>query len=182
MASTFFTSDLHLFHHGILTYEEVRSYATVEEMHEAIIDNWNKEVRPSDTVVVTGDVCFGGNACWDGMVEIFKRLHGRKELVMGNHDEKIPLHILASCFSRVLGVKRFDRCVVTHIPVHPGQFERYTANIHGHLHSKRIHREDGSVDPRYINVCLEQWNMTPVEWSELEYQVKYLRKFGYDHT
>jgi calcineurin-like phosphoesterase family protein len=45
---------------------------------------------------------------------------------------------------------------MTHIPVHPSQFPRFRANIHGHLHHKVI------ADPRYINVSVERTGLRPV--------------------
>jgi calcineurin-like phosphoesterase family protein len=34
-------------------------------------------------------------------------------------------------------------------------------NVHGHIHARRIN------DPRYINVCVEQINYTPVSYDWL---------------
>jgi calcineurin-like phosphoesterase family protein len=34
-------------------------------------------------------------------------------------------------------------------------------NVHGHIHARRIN------DPRYINICVEQINYTPVSYDWL---------------
>ena len=52
-------------------------------------------------------------------------------------------------------------CILTHVPVHPSQFGRYKANIHGHLHSTKI------SDARYINVSAECIGLAPVSLNDL---------------
>lgn len=173
MPETFFTADLHLFHANILELEPVnRAFSSIDEMHQTIITNWNKDVRPSDTVFVLGDVMFH-----DRGLEILRQLNGTKKLVRGNHDEKFSNALFSECFSQVTCYRRIHHCLLSHIPVHPCQLsERFVANIHGHMHSKRVLTEGGNIDPRYINVSMEQWNMTPVAWSDIEPQVRILRE------
>ena len=48
-------------------------------------------------------------------------------------------------------------CILTHIPIHPDELNRYRKNIHGHLHSKSID------DSRYVCVSLEHTYMAPIE-------------------
>ena len=51
------TSDLHFNHENILKYEPVsRPFATVEEMNEVLIQNWNSKIKPEDIVYVLGDL------------------------------------------------------------------------------------------------------------------------------
>jgi calcineurin-like phosphoesterase family protein len=55
-----------------------------------------------------------------------------------------------------------EKAILTHCPIHPSQLEfRYSFNIHGHVHKNSID------DARYINVCAEMINYTPVEFSKL---------------
>jgi len=77
-----FTSDLHLGHNNINRLCN-RPYATIDEMNEAIISNWNTWVQPEDTVYVLGDMCMGRINASLGLV---KRLAGNIYLVPGNHD------------------------------------------------------------------------------------------------
>ena len=76
----FFTSDAHFYHFNVIKYCN-RPFATVEEMNEKLILNWNSAVSPEDTVYVLGDFSLAIRP-----VEIFtSRLNGTKYLVPGNH-------------------------------------------------------------------------------------------------
>ena len=78
----FVTSDLHFNHKNVCKYNN-RPYDNVEEMNENIIDNWNKQVNPQDTIYVLGDFCFSNN-----FDDILKRLKGEVILIHGNHDNR----------------------------------------------------------------------------------------------
>lgn len=92
-----FTADLHLGHHNIITYcarpfpvvngADIKGDAAkgdaVEAMNETLIDGWNEMVAPTDEVWVLGDFAMGGLA---EHLPLAGRLHGRKTLVPGNHD------------------------------------------------------------------------------------------------
>ena len=80
--SRFFTSDTHFGHRNIIKYSN-RPFDSVEQMNEALIDNWNDTVLPTDTVYHLGDVALGPWSEWDS---ILTRLNGYKVLVVGNHD------------------------------------------------------------------------------------------------
>lgn len=163
MSNIFVTSDLHLGHKNIITYCR-KQFETLEEHNETIIDNWNNMVGPKDTVLVLGDVVFGQHNDF-----YMERLKGYKRLIGGNHDQGI-LKRHAKYFDTIHGVYERSRCVLTHIPVHPSQFYRYRANIHGHLHDKQIYTTDSYrvfPDPRYVNVCLEHWDMKPVPFDTI---------------
>ncbi len=157
MSTTFFTSDSHFFHKNILVYEAVyRPFATLEEMHEVLIDNWNRVVGKYDKVYHLGDFAFG-----KGNVQIAGRLQGQKRLVMGNHDNYTPAEYL-QYFKSIHGVLFWNDCILTHVPVHESNLEhRSKYNLHGHTHSKII------ADPCYINVSVERWGLTPVSADEL---------------
>lgn len=163
MSNTFVISDTHFGHRGIVKFqsrlregESLRPWDDVSEMDEALIDNWNKAVRPKDLVYHLGDFCMN-----KGFIHIAQRLNGRKKLVMGNH-EHYKAETYLPFFEDVMGVKCMDGVVMTHIPVHESQKRRFPkANIHGHLHEFTLE------DPWYINVCVETRNYTPVSYDEL---------------
>lgn len=79
----FHSSDLHLGHKKILQYQPNRAFADVTEMDNAIIDNWNRVVRPSSTVIFHGDFAFASKR---RIREYRERLNGRIIFLMGNHD------------------------------------------------------------------------------------------------
>ncbi len=156
MSTVFFTADLHFGHESILRYvPEHRPFDTIEAHDEAIVDRWNSTVGARDTVYVLGDVVWN-----HGAADTLRLLNGTLRLVLGNHDNA-HVDVLSGWFRSVSGCKEYRRGILTHIPVHPGQFERYAFNIHGHLHAESIN------DPRYICVSLEQWGLRPVSIDEL---------------
>ena len=78
-----FTSDLHFWHKNICKYCD-RPYESLEEMHEAIIANWNSVVQDDDDVFLLGDMGFCSYAKLKALIT---RLKGRIHLIQGNHDE-----------------------------------------------------------------------------------------------
>ncbi len=79
----FFTADTHFGHENVIRFCN-RPFASVEEMNETIIRNWNERVTDKDTVYILGDMFF--HCRIDTVEEILKRLKGQKYLVVGNHD------------------------------------------------------------------------------------------------
>lgn len=153
---TFFIADTHFGHKSICKFEqEHRPFSCLEDMHEFMIRVWNDVVRPKDKVIHLGDFSFGEKG-----LEIAGRLNGLKYLVQGNHDT-LSTDKYLKYFHKVLGCMEYDNNILTHIPVHESQFCRYKANIHGHLHSRKLD------DARYINVSAEQIGLKPIAYGEL---------------
>lgn len=87
----YLTSDQHFNNYNILKYEATsRPFDSVAEMNEALIANWNKTVKPTDTVYVLGDFIMG---VAEKTAEILDRLNGTIKLVRGNHDSRTKLKI-----------------------------------------------------------------------------------------
>lgn len=147
----FVIGDTHFGHRNIIKFEKAhRNFETIEEHDEALVERWNAVVRKRDTVYHLGDVLFG--------IQSFRhlgRLNGIKKLVAGNHDV-YPTARYLEYFACVLGSVSLRKCILTHIPVHDGQFHRFELNIHGHLHSRQLE------DRRYVCVSAEHSNLTPV--------------------
>ena len=78
----YYTADLH-FHYAPLLSS--RPFATVAEMDETLIRNWNETVTESDTVYLVGDVGYN-----EGHVPLHAlgQLHGHKHLIRGNHESR----------------------------------------------------------------------------------------------
>ena len=156
MNRVFVIADTHFGHKKIIEFEAAnRPFATVEEHDAELVRRWNAAVRPKDTVWHLGDVLFGRDT-----FAVLGRLNGVKKLVMGNHD-RYPSRLYLEHFSQVVGAAEMRDCILTHVPVHPSQFGRYKANIHGHLHSTKID------DARYINVSAECIGLAPVPLDAL---------------
>lgn len=80
--TTWFTSDTHYYHKNIIKYSN-RPYKHVDEMNEALIENYNKRVQKGDTCYHLGDFGFADK---DKLHRVVQRLHGQKHLILGNHD------------------------------------------------------------------------------------------------
>lgn len=62
-------------------------FAGWQDYVERLADNWQKKIRPEDTVVIAGDVSWGMTL--EEALEDFRfieRLNGKKILLKGNHD------------------------------------------------------------------------------------------------
>lgn len=183
MANTFFISDTHFGHKNILTFttnegKRLRDFSSIEEMDEFIVTSWNKVVRPQDKVYHLGDVAMSHKH-----LPILARLNGEKILIKGNHDTgKIEQY--TPYFKDIRGSHQFDGKLLTHIPVHVSALNRWSHNIHGHLHSNVVMKELHSImdceaagliigsvlvpDTRYFNVSVERLSYVPISYDELQ--------------
>jgi calcineurin-like phosphoesterase family protein len=85
MSNLFFVSDTHFGHANIIKYSS-RPYADTQEMNAALIESWNKVVKPNDVVWHLGDFAFMQYAAF---TYVLKQLNGRINVVLGNHDQVI---------------------------------------------------------------------------------------------
>lgn len=186
--TTYYTSDMHYGHERIIELCN-RPFADLDEMHDAMIYNWNTLVRPTDVVVVLGDVAIGRRG-----LEQVRRLNGRKILVPGNHDSCWSYHKRwrreteryvdvgfsvvwngGYCHDWPLGQMRVN---LTHLPYqgdHTDRVERYaeqrlpddgTPLLCGHVHEAWKTHKTTSGTPM-INVGVDQWDFTPVSEDQL---------------
>jgi calcineurin-like phosphoesterase family protein len=169
MKNLFLISDTHFGHEAMLKFHsddagtKLRPFASVEEMDEFMVDNWNRTVSDQDHVYHLGDVCMTKRH-----IQIVKRLKGKKRLIMGNHDVYAVERYREAGFQKVMAYRVFGRCILSHVPIYHGGLSRFHLNIHGHLHSNVVQLADGSgPDPRYTSVCVEKINYTPVSFDAL---------------
>lgn len=174
-----FISDTHFAHENILKFEaEKRPFKSIEEHDEYLINGWNALIKPDDTLIHLGDVCFKSATKID---EIMPQLNGRKLLVRGNHDTQNAKKYL-EYFDDVLSVIEDKKrgIIYSHYPLHPQCLtHRYKFNVHGHTHSHIITESLSppfghcgvKPDRRYMNICVEHTALGPVHedyiYSEL---------------
>ena len=164
MSEVYFISDTHFSHRGIISFpatKPFRPFETIEEHDEELVKRWNATVNPKDIVFHLGDFCFGKRN-----IEIAGRLNGSKRLVMGNHDMYGAEEYL-KYFDRIFGCVEYKGMVLSHVPLHTGQLERWYMNVHGHLHTNFVLRDDGTRDNRYFNASCENINLTPIPLDEI---------------
>ena len=78
-----YIADLHFFHRNINARLDKRGFKDMEEMNQFMIQQWNSKVRPTDEVVVLGDLSFGNGTQTNWLL---KQLNGKIFLIEGNHD------------------------------------------------------------------------------------------------
>lgn len=78
-------SDTHWGHKNIIEYSK-RPFSSIEDMDEALIKNWNALVQPNDDVWHLGDFAF---MKYMQFTTVLRRLNGKINVVLGNHDKVI---------------------------------------------------------------------------------------------
>lgn len=87
MPKTYFVSDTHFGHKGVLkvAMTRPRPFSSIAEHDEALIRAWNAVVSPTDIVWHLGD--FAYKCTLDYAASVRARLNGRIHLIRGNHDK-----------------------------------------------------------------------------------------------
>lgn len=173
MSNTFLISDTHFGHGNILTFTKKDGtllrpgFVDIKDHDLELIKRWNYVVGPKDKVYHLGDVGFMN---FPYLKEIFDQLNGDKVLIKGNHDN-FKMSQYAQIFRDVRATHVLDKLVLSHVPVHPMCLDRWKGNVHGHLHEHLV-QESGrgfgcQDDERYMNVCVEHINYTPIPLEEV---------------
>lgn len=194
--STYYVADAHFGHKNVIGLSN-RPFNTVEEMNEALVENWNKRVKGNDRVYILGDLFYR----FDGYREILKRLKGKKYLILGNHDaswveeymvtkeeektqksDTLPhksyrfkdmKEDLGTCFedvSQILQITDGDvGCLLCHYPLLTYKHEKRLFMIHGHLHSDTSDPFFHHIaeNERILNAGVDINGFMPVTLSEL---------------
>jgi calcineurin-like phosphoesterase family protein len=149
-----FIADTHFSHGNIIKYAH-RPFATVKEMDNSLIANWNQCVDKDDQVFFLGDFGLGDV---EHLQAICAQLHGHKICIRGNHD-KTPTGMYRMGFDLVLesAYLKIGRHVVEliHVPSNPPP---HHFQLHGHVHDKRPNK----IVSNQLNLCVEVWNYKPV--------------------
>lgn len=182
MANLWFTSDTHFGHKNILKFcPETRLGDDVQEHDEILIQNWNKQVKPEDTVFMLGDCFFHRDPV--RVVNILRRLPGEKHLIYGNHDQVIRKNPnVQRQFVTIqeyleLHMSKRQMVVLFHYPMlewnkmHHGAY-----HLFGHVHgSMDNHPEvlpyrimDVGIDSRPGGVAPRDGKMTLWHWEQID--------------
>ena len=175
MSEIFFTSDTHFGHQPEFLWKP-RGFSSVEEMDEAIIENWNKVVKPNDIVYHLGDTMLNDNTAG---IECFKRLNGQIFLIYGNHDTDARKNLLFTELSgKMLGgwyayvIKHGKYSIyLSHYPTLTANydsgkhFSQNVINLHAHTHQKTNFLNP--TNPFMYHVGVDSHNCTPVHIDEI---------------
>jgi len=167
----FFTSDTHFHHVSILKYCN-RPFASVEEMNEKLIANWNSVVTSKDVVYHMGDFSWG-NA--EKIRSVFDRLNGQKHLVLGNHDDidshkKLKWNWVKTEYTLKVNDLRY---VLYHYPQRSWNYSVHGArHLFGHCH--------GTAKPwgYSFDVGTDCWDFTPVSIEVVEATIAKMQRMN----
>ena len=161
----YFIGDTHFWHSAIIEYCN-RPFKSAEEMNSGLIKKWNNTVRKNDVVYVVGDFALCGK---DKIIEIGKKLNGRKRLILGNHDGASLKTYQEAGFDFVYNhpILLEGKYIVSHIP------EEYNGdefvNIFAHVHDDEAYPD---VTKTSFCVSSERIGYTPIEFEEIKRRVR----------
>lgn len=170
----YFTSDTHFNHKAIIHYCN-RPFETVEEMNDRLIENWNKVVKPSDSVYHLGDFAL---YC-DDVESIRKKLNGKIHLIKGNHD-KTKIGKYFNWFGEQIRINYMKQDIIlNHYPLltYAGCYTK-TWNLFGHVHTCKISNGNPDITrmnfllPRQYDVGVDNNNYTPISFDEINEIIK----------
>lgn len=173
-----FTSDLHLCHDKEFLWGP-RGFKNQFEMNEAIIENWNKVVKPEDIVYDLGDLVLTD---LESAIPIINKLNGLHHWIIGNHDTKKKIDaIMEDCpkvweegYAYVLKEDKYS-FYLSHYPTLTANFDdkkfsRHVINLHGHTHQQTNWLQDDN--PFMYHVGMDSHNCTPVHIDEVITDIK----------
>lgn len=175
----YFTADTHYYHKAMLNFRP--QFRTVDEMNEALIENHNTLVRPTDTVFHLGDVSFGHAI---DTVSVLGQLNGRLVLIRGNHDKRLSDEVLAM-FSEVHDYLEIDvmrqsgskqRICMLHFAMRVWNRSHYGAyHLHGHSH--------GNLRPyhRSMDVGVDANSLAPISFARVDEKLGNIEPQEVDH-
>jgi calcineurin-like phosphoesterase family protein len=148
----YITSDLHFGHKNIVRgttnwrtqdgevpVDSTRDFQTIEQMNERLIDGINHFVGQDDTLIMLGDVSFGG---FDNIGIFLERLVCHNiHLILGNHDHHIDRNY-DFVQKRFLSVQHYletningQDFVLCHYPLQSWHgLNKGVIHLHGHVH------------------------------------------------
>lgn len=147
------TADHHFGHRNILAYDS-RPFHNVSEMDEVLISRWNQVVKTDDTVWHLGDFAL---ASFDYARSVLGRLHGRKHLILGNHDRS------ASRMAEMGFDEVYTEPVVLHRDVgiyQDGKIVTHPSYVVLSHHPMCIVLDEETS--QVLNACVNSWNYYPI--------------------
>lgn len=183
----FFTSDTHFSHENIIKYC-FRSFRTIDEMNQKLIENWNKIVGKNDIIFHLGDFIFTSGKRSQRQIEtekILQKLNGHKYLIIGNHDKE-PTYKATGWirYDNILEVhyQDYHPIILCHYPMivwNKSQYGSY--HFYGHCHGtlgthKDFHRGHNPVAKiisfrKMMDVGVDSWDYRPVSFDTIKLEL-----------
>lgn len=168
-----FTSDLHIGHKNISGPSQsswksgYRTFPTLEEHDNTLINTLNKYVQPTDTLYILGDITFKSR---EFLEDIFYRINCNNiHCLLGNHDSALSkIHAsfpstdteYPSIYSKVKSINHYLKLnlnnttlILFHYPIASWEnMYRNSIQLHGHSHNRftpKGRQLDVGVDSAY---------------------------------
>ena len=173
-SKVYFTSDTHFYHSNIIDFCK-RPFKNVEDMNEALIENWNRVVSQDDIVFHLGDFCLRGSHEW---TKILNRLNGKIYLILGNHDLKNIRQGYTSRFELTSMQMHIEvdkqKIYLNHCPLlcYGGAYGN-TWQLFGHVHTSKYNtgKDASRLDmlfPTQYDVGVDNNDFTPVSFAQVK--------------
>ena len=158
---------------------EPRGFSSIEEMNEAIVERWNKIVKPNDSVWVLGDLILCNNVTG---IQYLKRLNGQLYIIFGNHDTEVRKNLFFKELPNAHGgwyayqIKDGKwHFYLSHYPTLTSNYDekhvsQHLMNLHGHTHQQTNWLDP--TNPFMYHVGLDSHNCTPVSIEEIRADIK----------
>jgi len=178
----YITSDIHYGHKNICrgvtnwrTPEEevpinsTRDFSTIEQMNSAIVDRINSKVGQEDTLIMLGDIAFGG---FENIGIFLDRLVCKNiYLILGNHDHHIK-NDRGYIKERFISVRDYVELnidgvdfVLCHYPLASWHgLNKGVIHLHGHVH---LSAQNKWGNGKKLDVGLDGNNLYPYSITEI---------------
>lgn len=174
MSNIWFTSDLHMMHDKGFLFEP-RGFSNEKDMCEALVENWNKVVKPEDTVYDLGDMALTDV---QAAAKYIQKLNGKHMWIRGNHDTDNKIdYLMDYCWDKLYFIGWADvlkdgkfRFYMSHYPTLTAnyddkKFSQHVISLHGHTHQRTnwLHTDN----PFMYHVGVDSHNNAPVHIDEV---------------
>ena len=174
MSETWFTSDLHMMHNKGFLFEP-RGFSNERDMCEALVENWNKIVKPNDIVYDLGDIALSDV---QEAAKYIKKLNGKHFWIRGNHDTNNKVdYLMDNCWDKLYFIGwadmlKYDKYhfYMSHYPALTANFDdkkfsQHVINLHGHTHQRTNWLQPDN--PFMYHVGVDSHSNTPVHIDEV---------------
>jgi calcineurin-like phosphoesterase family protein len=154
---------------GDIPLDSTRDFQSVDQMNNTLVDNINSKVGQDDTLIMLGDIAFGGFESIGKFLDrlICKNIH----LVLGNHDHHIRnnrenIQDRFMSVSDYLQVRIYDQdFVLSHYPFASWNgLNKGVIHLHGHVH---LSSKDKWGEGKRLDVGVDGNNLFPYSVSEI---------------
>lgn len=160
--NNWFTADTHFDHDNILEFQP-RPFSSIEEMNEAIIENWNSRVKRGDMIYFLGDMS------WRNPDIYIPRLNGQIHFIKGNHDKMTDGALLKHKNIHSVNSIKDIRISGVHITLCHYSMRTWNKSCHGSWHL--FGHSHGNIQGigKSFDVGVDCHNYFPISFDEVDH-------------